>query len=298
MDYEEFKGKIQEELKDFLGKDAEVEIVRMRRNNGMVYDGIHVKLKDAVHNVTPVIGLASLYETYGRGVMNMADCVEAVCRELKRNEASQDMVQFAENLMDWNFVKGSVYPILLSTEENKELLEELVSTPMLDLSVVYIIRKEIPGRGSGSVKVNRQMLESYGISVEKLHSQAMKNLQKDGYEFQNMNVFIKRMIHMDEIENLPPSEMYILTNQTKAYGAAGILNKKLVREFAGSRNFFILPSSIHETIFIPAVDKHDKGPFDAMVKEVNETQVSEEERLSDHSYYYDSEMDEIRMCVV
>lgn len=297
MDYEEFKGKIQEELKDFFGKDAEVKIVRVRKNNGTIYDGIHVIRKDATHNVIPVIGLDSLYEAYERGGMDITDCFEAVYRELKRNEASQEMVQFAESLIDWDVVKESIYPILLSTEENKELLEKMVSTPMLDLSVVYIIRKEIPGRGSCSVKISRQMLENYGISVEKLHRQAMKNLQKDGYEFQNMNVFIKSMIQVDAIENLPPSEMYILTNSAKAYGAAGILNKKLMREFAGSRNFFILPSSVHETIFVPASEGAKKDIFDDMVKEVNETQVSEEERLSNHSYYYDSKMNEIRMCV-
>ncbi len=90
--------------------------------------------------------------------------------------------------------------------------------------------------------------------------------------------------------------MYILTNAAKTYGAAGILNKRLVQEFAGGQDFFILPSSIHETIFVRAHDLSEKEAFDSMVAEVNEEQVDAEERLSDHCYYYDGRTGEIRMC--
>ena len=92
------------------------------------------------------------------------------------------------------------------------------------------------------------------------------------------------------------TKMYVLTNSSKIYGAAGILNKELIRKFAGKQDYFILPSSLHECIFVPVNDKFDKEYFDSMVAEVNKTQVSVEERLTNHSYYYDAESGEIKMC--
>lgn len=60
-------------------------------------------------------------------------------------------------------------------------------------------------------------------------------------------------------------------------------------------NFYILPSSIHETILIPddSTKMVDYKHLKEMVKEVNETQVDEVERLSDHVYYYDRKAKEI-----
>ena len=81
------------------------------------------------------------------------------------------------------------------------------------------------------------------------------------------------------------------------YGAAGILNRKLVGEFAWGRNFYILPSSVHETLFVPATGVEEKEMLDRMVAEINAAQVLPEEQLTDHAYYYDGEADEIRMEV-
>ena len=90
--------------------------------------------------------------------------------------------------------------------------------------------------------------------------------------------------------------MYILTNRDKSYGAAGILNRELLKEFAEGRDFIILPSSVHESLFVPVDGETDQSVFDEMVREVNRNEVSVEEQLADHSYYYDAQAGEIRMC--
>ena len=58
---------------------------------------------------------------------------------------------------------------------------------------------------------------------------------------------------------------YILTNSAEFYGAAGILDRKLVQEFADGRDFFILPSSVNETIFVPAEEGSDMEIYNCMV---------------------------------
>ncbi|MFR0029482.1 MAG: DUF5688 family protein [Coprococcus phoceensis] len=54
-------------------------------------------------------------------------------------------------------------------------------------------------------------------------------------------------------------------------------------------NFYIIPSSIDEGLIVPSYADIDREMMDTMIQEVNETQVSKEERLSDHAYYYSIE---------
>lgn len=88
--------------------------------------------------------------------------------------------------------------------------------------------------------------------------------------------------------------MYILTNHRRCFGAAEILDKKTLRTIAdqiGDR-FIVLPSSVHETIVLPPKEEAEYRRLADMVREVNDTQVDVEERLSDHVYVYsrDEEM--------
>ena len=309
MTYEEFKDGLLKGLQELYGKDMEVDICRVDHNNGQSYDGVKIMPKEMEHCVTvaPVISIEGFYESYKDGSMKIEECIEEIRGVLEKHEMPDAVLQFVGRLSDWESVKEHIYPILLSTKENEEMLEELVSVPMLDLTVAYIIRVEAAEGGQkGCIKVKKRMLEQYGIEVMQLHGQAMENLEKDGYEFQDMEVFVQKMlgresdageIGWEDVRNALEDRMYVLTNAAKTYGAAGILNKKLVQEFAGKQDFFILPSSIHETIFVRANHLSEKEVFDSMVAEVNETQVDVEERLSDHCYYYNGQTGKIRMYV-
>ena len=61
------------------------------------------------------------------------------------------------------------------------------------------------------------------------------------------------------------------------------------------RSFYIMPSSIHEVILIPDTLDMDIRYMKAMVKEVNGTEVSPDEVLSDNVYRYDIDTDRIEM---
>ena len=298
-EFEEFKKRIVEGLQEIYGDDARIETGVALRNNGSKYNGIRIFLKSSGSRVSPTLDLDRLYESFENGIINIEDCIWDICNSRTALSGFKDVERFVENISEWEYVKDDIYPVLLPTEKNQELLGKLVSTPILDLSVVYIIRRGIPGKNIMSIKITQRLMESYEITPEQLHRQAMINMKKDGYEFLDMESLIMEMAGMEGTigkQDDAKSEMYILTNAARAYGAAGILNKELLQEFAGSRNFIILPSSLHEMIFVPMTDDTDQTFFDEMVKEVNRNEVSVEERLADHSYYYDSQAGEIRMC--
>lgn len=302
MNYEEFKEKMLEELRNVYGDNAEVDIERLQKNNGICYDGVQIRMKGKGTKVTPVIRLDEIYEKYCTGTVDMEECVRLALRTLKENKVPKSIERFAKKINDWNFIRKNVYPILLSTKDNRELLEKLVFKQMLDLSVVYIIRTKMRDGCDGSIKISKKLMEVYGISAEQLHEQAMENLKEDGYEFQDMDSVIRSLLTTEQMDGSPvdgtrDGVMHVLTNSSRTYGAAGILDGELVKEFTGGRDYYILPSSIHECIFVPVTDDTiSKKDLDHMVAEVNATQVCVEERLTDHSYYYNGRTGEIRMC--
>ena len=60
-----------------------------------------------------------------------------------------------------------------------------------------------------------------------------------------------------------------------------------IAEQVGSSSYYILPSSIHETIVVPFNDGMNVDELKNMVHEVNSTQVVADEILSDNVYVYD-----------
>ena len=301
MEYAEFKEKLVERLKEHYGDSAEVEVTEMPKNNGASYEGLQISPKGAGVRVIPIIKLDELYEDFKKDNRDIDWCVETILSDLEINETPERMERFIERINDWNLIRENVYPILLSTEDNREMLEELVSIPMLDMSVAYIIRMEVRDGSAGSIKITKDMLGHYGISSIHLHDQAMENLEKDGYDFLDLDALVCDLLTEKEMKEIYADgerrvRMHVLTNRCRTYGAAGILDKEMVRKFAGKQDYFILPSSIHECIFVPVNDKFDKEYFDSMVEVVNKTQVRIEERLTNHSYFYHAETDEIRMC--
>ena len=61
-------------------------------------------------------------------------------------------------------------------------------------------------------------------------------------------------------------------------------------------DFYILPSSIHEMIILPKSREIAKEELDAMIQDINHTQVDTEEVLSDHAYLYERGLGKIQMA--
>ncbi len=64
--------------------------------------------------------------------------------------------------------------------------------------------------------------------------------------------------------------------------------RKQIGECLGS-DYFVIPSSIHEVLILPDNGIFQVPELNAMVKEVNETQVEREEQLSDKVQFCDME---------
>ena len=85
MVYEEFKQKVVARLKYFYGKDTEVKIDTIQRDNGQGYEGLMVVPKSMEDgcSIAPVVRLNGFYDAYKNGEMNFDGCIEKICSVIK-----------------------------------------------------------------------------------------------------------------------------------------------------------------------------------------------------------------------
>lgn len=197
--------------------------------------------------------------------------------------------------LDWETIKGSIHVKLINAEQNKEQLGTIPHRPFLDLAAVYYaVAGDLGIQGTSTVLIRNEHMERWGQNEDALYQAAMSNMRSDGKpDFKSMKDVIKDILPdaadlIEEREHGLDSGMYVLTNLRKCFGASELLDKKTLRMVADKvgDGFIVLPSSVHETIILPSKDTTEYEGLADMVREVNDTQVDVEERLSYHVYVY------------
>lgn len=74
-----------------------------------------------------------------------------------------------------------------------------------------------------------------------------------------------------------------------------MLGRDFFREKLGARSYYVIPSSIHEVLFIPADSFWERDEVQCMLRLTNQGEVSEDEWLNDHLYFYNGKTGEIEI---
>lgn len=146
--------------------------------------------------------------------------------------------------------------------------------------------------------LTKALLEAWKIDAQTLHQDAMASDKNRGPALCSINDLMESSIMGEKPQNLLNGDrraeeffmpMFCLTNETKMNAASLILHediRKQIGEFMKG-DFYILPSSIHETLLVPDNGDFDVKVLNAMVKEVNATEVALEDILSDKVQFCD-----------
>ena len=299
MEYKEFKEQLLKIVQERLAGRYEVTLEKVMKNNGREREGLQLHPLQGQRDVSPIIYLEELYQE-GMEEGELEACAERLMERYMGGTERINERRIKEQITDWEQARERVYPILLSAEKNGQLLEGLPFRPMLDLAIVYIIRLELEKEGErGAAKVTNNLLELWGITEEELYEKAIGNLMAETPHYEDLEELLGPILQPEgelAADRLGLGKLHVLTNQERWYGASMILNGSYLKEIAEGKNLFILPSSIHETLLL-VDDGSCKGEdLNEMVRAVNRENVAMEERLSDHSYYYDGEAGKIRIC--
>lgn len=294
MKYNEFLATVQNEIKKQLEPGYEVHIQTFPKNNGVVYDGLvifHPKW-----NISPTIYLNPYYHWYLDGVP-MEDIYANIIETYQKRLPQQDFDTSV--FTDYSKAKTAIIMKLINYEHNRELLERVPHFKYLDFAVVFQCLISQQEDGFATILIHNHHLDFWSITPDELYQDALNNTpQLLPYQLENMESLLLGCMQ-NAPSDLPLAEcpVYILTNHAKLNGATTILYDGLLHDIAQKlgHDLILLPSSIHEFLLIP-VDEPDKiSMFSQIVNEVNETQLSDDELLSDHAYYYSKEHKQIYM---
>ena len=292
MDFTEFVEQVQNLLRE---KDNRLDfsIQTVRKNNSVKYTGVSIKSTSTV--AAPIIYLEPFFQRYKENG-DMDDVINRILKIYQQNEFQFD----PDSIMDFQEVKDRIICVVVSKHRNVELLSEVPNRELVDdIAIIYkIVLDNMQDGSTASIQIKNSMLDIWEVDEVILWTCAKENSKLLNMpECRNMyEVLLEMMlcrlesISREQIESLRDAEprMYILSNKSKVNGAAVITDSmfmKKIHEDIG--NFFILPSSLHEVIAVPAIMDCDVETMNEMVRSVNDTQLNEEDILADQVYYYD-----------
>lgn len=256
------------------------EVKEVEKNNGIKFTGIQFKPDDS--NVAPVIYIDEMYEDE-KGIDEAIDEVKNII------DRQVDISFDASITTDFNKAKEYLKLRLYNANNNYEVFRSASEYGFDDLIMVPVLDNVIP---SGSIKFTKGLIESLGVTEDEVFDAAMKNIKADDYNLKGMSEVMVEMMGREQAEMMgivvkPEDEkMFIITSKEKAFGAFGVIVLKEKLEEMFPNGYIVLPSSVHEVIVVPNDDSIEALGLDNMVNEVNDTEVSLEEQLSNKAYRF------------
>lgn len=249
--------------------------------------GYNVAPKDTVKNEVLKKGIAFLSDPHSIPIFHVDELLDyaeethrsldwAVSEVLNAYHASSyDLSDFTDP--EWLLDNLYIGMQKISTEP-------LVKRTYPDLSGLesYLYIRKMQDDSFLSAKMSKTLFYSLGMSIA------------EAWELAETNTFSETMITPLEAILFPERNpgidfppMYALSNSLHICGAAAILNKRELSEFAEAYNtdkIAAMPSSIHEFIIMPYDPYINVASLSQIVREVNEYDVIPEERLTDKAY--------------
>lgn len=302
---EVFAGTIKSAMEAYFGEGVRVSVQKVTKNNGLILTGLTIM--DKTSNLAPTIYLDGYFNDYSCGEP-MSDICKRILKVYEENKVTDNFD--VSMVTDFGRARNRICCKLINAERNAGLLADAPHVLVEDLAVVFYILATRDEFGTGTITVRNNILEMWNITVEQLYQLALQNTQRlfrgrvssmlnvmteilaDKLDMENSNEFFDMMA--DDMA-IP---MFVATNTSKLNGATVLLYDNLMKKFAEKigGSFYILPSSVHETLFIPCSGEMDIEYLRDMVRTVNATEVSEEEYLSNNVYRYDADTDSFEIA--
>ena len=308
MEYEIFKGVVEEKFKEFLPEkyqDAQVEIRPVDKVNRTL-DGLSIRVNELGMNISPTIYVNHMYEDYVT-TENLNATLERAAEGFMKAMEQKESINVNE-LTNAECAKDKIVFQLINTEQNKEMLANMPHREFKDLSVIYRMVVKIDGEGIASTPIHHGLAETLGFTEEQLFKLAAENTKRLlPPVVKSMNDVMREIFMKDgmppEIADMmlgempPEQQMYVISNNKGINGAVSMLYEDGLHDLAeklGS-DLYIMPSSIHEVIAV-STDLGNPNELAAMVAEINMDQVALDERLSNQVYHYDKDLRKVTLA--
>ena len=287
MEYVAFVKEVEKEVRSLVEEErqegeaaVQVRVVHLTGYNGMSSDAVTVMREG--RNSSPMAYLQEYYDRVPVGETPQS-AARKILSFIRENELSGQVD--TSFLSDYENARKHLVCRLLNFAMNEDLLIDVPHRRFLDLAVVYCLQLSDGGREYASVLIRKKYMDLWHRSEEQLWEEAWRNMQ----ELKPCEIIRMEDLVTELTQHAEESPLYVLTGKDRCYGAVWITQLQELERAAdilGDR-FYILPSSIHEVILLPASFHMKSEELREMVRSINGSVVSPEDVLSDSVYYYD-----------
>ena len=293
LTFSEFEAYVREHILTDWCAGRTLDIHKIKKNNGVELTAMLIPEEGCC--ITPTFYLEDFYEMYLQDG-HLPELVDWIRERYRLAEESVAGVNVAK-LLNYEAVKDRIIMKMVHYEKNEEMLESCPHIKVYDLAVTFRTLVSLDPSTVSSALVTYQQLDQWGISISDLLLTAEKNTRRlFPSEICTIEEFLEE--HCDYPVYDIGDIFYVVTNDHMINGATVMLYDGLLEEFAEKigGDFYILPSSIHEVLFVPDRGAVTAGELIAIVHEANETVINESDILSDSVYYYKKKEHQLICC--
>jgi len=286
---------IESKIPEPLKEDIEVTVREIIKTNDEVLHGVAILMPG--RNMAPTIYLEECYSDFENGMTidAIADGIINVSIDAYKNAPN-----FEEFPMKYEDIQDKLVVQLVDAEKNKERLKDLVYEAVGNgfVLIPYVVMKE-DADGSMRAAVTKDMAKEFDYDIAQLMETAFFNTaatyQPTFTEISGMfsvgNMTEQQNPMRADFEIDPNQGMYVLSNATKFNGANVLFYPGMTKRIGDilGKNYYVLPSSIHEMIIVPEGTGPTLKEYQRMVKDANGTVVEPRDVLSDKVLFYDRE---------
>lgn len=286
MVYNEFLETVKERMEQALGDGYSLTLRKVQKNNGLVLDGLCIEKGSST--VTPSIYLNPFYDQYLKGI-SLETITQRLLTAYHENSYPPFLDQFV--LSDYASLSSRIAFRLINASSNQSLLEHMPHIPWMDLAIVFYLYIQENEDGIMTAAIYDHHIKTWGVTVDELYKRSLLNTPRlFPPSISSMSCILESLDpeHLHYDPSLPDTPFYVLTNKNGINGAACILYKDTIKNFAEGmdRNILILPSSIHEVLLLPDDELLSYNALAHLVTFINQTEVPAEDRLSNQVYRY------------
>ena len=240
--------------------------------------------------------LDRLYEEFSKRDCELQEFLQKAFEQYDE-DVPEEIEGFAKKFKDFEYAKKHLSVRVLPYKP-----ENAVAEKFLDLWVVAYLDLGKTGDQYKSAVIPTGLAECWGFKEKEYHLL----IQASILNMQNCEVIPMSAILMEfgfGPDNFKyPFKMYVVTSEARVYGAGYLANLEELARIAKVLNgsYYVIPSSIHELLVIPAADIEEEFEqeeiiphFKEMINEVNNSCLEERDKLSDHLYFYNAERNEV-----
>lgn len=303
MNYLEFLEMIRDKVESTMGKGYEVNIHQVDKINDGQLQGIVIR--EMNQDIAPNIYLENYFEDYKKG-KSIVDIVDEIITIYRNNKHPNIVI---DHINEYGPVKDKIFYKIINYKKNEKQLKNIPHYKMFDLAIIFCLLVNRDSNGIGCITINQELIEKWNVTSNDLYNDAQKNTPfLFPPKVKSMKEVIKSIIlkelsadenseETDEILSMlmdtseDEHQMFVATNVDGINGAAWLCYENELESFGKMINssFYILPSSIHEVILVPSQEKMEPQTLLEMVKDVNNTQVADNEILSNNIYRYEKD---------